>query len=99
MTVIKKYDGHFKDDDLFWRVQIYNEPKGMMYWYNDTDKMWYDFHECRSANSNTAHFRGNISKRKLARIIKRWDLPKGITLRFEALYKKYTIKEFLVKIL
>ena len=97
--VIKKYDEHFKDDGLFWWVQIYDEPNGMMYLYNDTDKMWYDFHECRSTNSNTAHFRGNISKRKLDRIIKRWDLPKGITLRFKALYNRYAIKEFLVKIL
>lgn len=103
-AVIKKYDEHLKkcnakDNDLFWQVQIQDEPEEMMYLYNDTDRMWYDFHECRPAYTNTAHFHGDISKRRLARIIKRWDLPKGVVLRFEATYKKRAIKEFLVRIL
>lgn len=97
--VIKVYDSKIKDDDIFWWVQIIEEPKGMWYSYSEEDRMWYEYHECKDTYTNTVHFRGNISKRKLTRIIKRWDLPKGIVLRFNGSWKKYEVKEFLVKII
>ena len=97
--VIKIYDSKIKADDIFWWVQIIEEPKGMWYSYSEDDRMWYEHHECKDTHTNTAHFRGNISKRKLARIIKRWNLPKGVVLRFNGSWKKYEVKEFLVRIM
>lgn len=84
----------FKDDDLVWRIDIRNH----WWWYNDKHKMWYHNDEALPISSNCAHCRGNISKRKLARMIKRWNLPKGTQIRFSGDYKRYVQKQFIVTI-
>ena len=93
---IKYEENHkIKDDDLVWWVTVIDDG----WWYNEKHNMWYHNDEALPINSNYAHFRGNISKRKLARLIKRWDLPKGTQIRFVGDYKRYIQKEFTVTIL
>lgn len=83
-----------KDDDLHWWVDVLTSG----WWYNDKHNMWYHNDEALPISCNLAHFKGNISKRKLARLIKRWDLPKGTQIRFVGDYKRYIQKEFIVTI-
>ena len=83
-----------KDDDLHWWVDVLTSG----WWYNDKHNMWYHNDEALPISCNLANFKGNISKRKLARLIKRWDLPKGTQIRFVGDYKRYIQKEFIVTI-
>lgn len=85
----------FKDDDLFWWVNI----MGLGWWYNDKHKMWYHNDEALPISCSCAHLKGNLSKRRLARLIKRWNLPKGTEIQFVGDYKRYIQKEFTVTIL
>ena len=71
----------FKDDDLVWWIDI----RGCGWWYNEKHKMWYHDDEALPISSSCAHYRGNISKRKLARMIKRWNLPKGTQVLFKVI--------------
>lgn len=87
-------DNKFKDDDLVWWIGI----PGCWWWYNDKHDMWYHNDEALPISSNYAHLRGNISKRRLARMIKRWNLPKGTQIRFSGDYKRYIQKQFVVTI-
>jgi len=84
----------FKDDGLWWRIDILDYG----WWYNEEHKMWYHDDEALPINSNVAHFDGNMSKRKLARLIKKWNLPTGTQLRFRASYNRYLRKDFIVTI-
>ena len=84
----------FKDDDLCWWVNVIDNG----WWYNGKHNMWYHDEEALPIDSSHAHFRGNISERKLARLIKRWSLPKGTQIRFTADYKSYIQKEFIITI-
>lgn len=85
----------FKDDDLFWWVNV----MGLGWWYNDKHKMWYHNDEALPISCSSAHLKGNLSKRRLARLIKRWNLPKGTEIQFVGDYKRYIQKEFTVTIL
>lgn len=89
-----KQNEKIKDDNLFWWVDVLTWG----WWYNEKHNMWYHDDEALPIGCNHAHFRGNISKRKLARLIKRWDLPKGTQIRFTGDYKRYIQKEFIVTI-
>lgn len=89
-----KRNEKFKDDDLVWWVDVLTWG----WWYNEKHNMWYHDDEALPIGSSHAHFKGNISKRKLARLIKRWDLPKGTQIRFVGDYKRYIQKEFVVTI-
>ena len=84
----------FKDDDLVWWIDI----RGCGWWYNEKHKMWYHDDEALPISSSCAHYRGNINKRKLARMIKRWNLPKGTQVLFKGDYKRHIQKQFIVTI-
>lgn len=94
----KVYDIKYKNKKSRWWIQIVSEPEGTMYFYNEHTNMWYDICECKDITSNVAIFSGHMSKRKLARLIRHWDLPVGVTLSFEQMKRRYIMKKFLVKI-
>lgn len=89
-----KKNEKFKDDNLFWTVRVIDNN----WWYNDEHNMWYHDNEALPISSNCAHFVGNITKRKLARLIKHWNLPKGTQIKFKGDFKRYIVKEFIVTI-
>ena len=89
-----KVNNKFKDDDLCWWVEVLTWG----WWYNEEHNMWYHDDEALPINSSHAYFKGNIGKRKLARLIKHWCLPKGTQIRFVGDYKRYIQKEFIVTI-
>lgn len=70
--------------DIVWWVQTkdssWNYDETADYWYNDNEVytpegMWV---------SNTATLHGKLTKRSLARKLKKWNLPKGTVLQFSA---------------
>lgn len=83
-----------KNDDLCWWVNVID----LGWRYNYKHKMWYHNDETIPFTCSYAIFVGNISKRKLARLIKRWNLPKGTRIQFTGDYKLYIQKEFIVTI-
>lgn len=89
-----KVNNKIKDGNLCWWVDVLTWG----WWYNREHNMWYHNDEALPINSSHAHFKGNMSKRKLARLIKRWNLPKGTQIRFVGDYKRYIQKEFIVTI-
>lgn len=89
-----KKDEKFKDDNLFWSIRVIDDG----WWYNDKHNMWYHDNDALPTNCNYAHFKGNITKRKLARLIKRWNLPNGTQIEFSGDFKRYIVKEFIVTI-
>lgn len=69
---------------------------GMEWDYNSEEKKWYNVFECRAIDTNTASIKGSLTKKKLARLIKKWDLPAGIVLNVYSNYGHHfeiTIKE------
>jgi len=89
----------FKDDDIVWWVQPY---KCYEWNYDENADKWYNDLECYYSTSdwitNTANLYGPLSKRKLARIIQKWNLPAGVQLRFAGGWKRKTVAEFIVTI-
>lgn len=90
-----KYNNRFKDDRIWWWITV-KEPSHM--WYNEDEDMWYDDLECRPITSNVANCYGNISIRKLKRMLNKWNLPEGTVVNFSGMYKRYVQKEFNVTI-
>ena len=84
----------FKDDNLVWWVQIFE----LGWWYNEKHKTQYHDDEALPIHSNVCIFKGNLNKRKLARLIKKWNLPKGTIVNFSGEYKRYIMKNFNVTI-
>lgn len=63
-------------------------------WYNETDDMWYWNKEAMPWTSNVLMIHGYLSKKKIVRMIKRWNLPKGSIVQFRCTYKRWTVHEF-----
>ena len=95
----KEPSSKFKDDDIVWWIQPW---KSSGWNYDDKVDKWYSDLECYYSTSNwitnTAHLYGNMSKRRLARIIQKWNLPAGVQLRFIGDHKRYTVADFIITI-
>ena len=63
-------------------------------WYNEMDNMWYWNEEAMPWTCNHMFYKGYLSKKKIVRMIKRWNLPKGSIVKFECSYKRYRAHDF-----
>jgi len=84
-----------RDKKLWWWIEVVN-PKN--FWFNGKTNTWHEPEECLPTNTNVCHFTGALTKKRIVNIIKKWDLPAGSEVRFEALYKRYSMHEFIVKV-
>lgn len=82
----------FKEDDIHWFI----ESMDISAEYNDELDTWILENEARPWTSNMRVNCGNMSKRKIYRMLRKWDLPKGFKLLFDGLYKGCIVKEFIV---
>lgn len=82
----------FKDNDIWWWIDVDDM------WYNDETDEWWHHNEPHPAYTNVAHKHGNISKRKLARILNKWNLPDGTVVRFSGLWHRYEMKKFTITV-
>lgn len=92
--IISKYRLPFKSNDLVWDFSI----SGYEWDYNYKHKTWYHAYEALPWNSNRCTIKGNVSKKKLYRIIRRWNLPKGVTINATCMYGRYIIKTLQITI-
>lgn len=67
-------------------------------WYNEYDNMWYWRLEAMPCTSNYMIHKGYLSKKKIVRMIKRWNLPKGSIVKFECDYNRCRAYEFYVTV-
>lgn len=85
------YGSPIRDKKLWWWVTV---EKPNNFWYNEETNTWHVDRELLPTNTNTCHFKGTLTKKKVVNIIKNWDLPEGSVVRFEALYKRYLMHTF-----
>ena len=85
---IRKILGTNKNKDYHWSVSIH-APNKETIWYDERDKNWYFKEECHitkdweDLNYSTS-IKGKITNRKIYRLIRRWNLPKGTRLFFSS---------------
>ncbi|MBP3732506.1 MAG: hypothetical protein J6I84_04595 [Bacilli bacterium] len=95
-----KYWCQLRDRKIWWWIQVVKEPEGDSFWYDERTRMWYTWQEAHESDkqTNTANFWGPLSKRKISRLIKRWNLPVGTVLRIEGSWEKWVTHEFYIEI-
>lgn len=89
----------FKDDDIWWWIDI----KGLDWWYSEKENYWYNHLECKDTKDNwisssCTEIYGNLTKRKIYRLLRRWNLPSGTEISFRGQWKRREVKEFTIKI-
>lgn len=91
------YNARFKDDKLWWWIQIeYHD--GVHWSYDDETDCWWTDSEPHPWNTNTAHRHGPMSMGRLRRLLNKWDLPEGTVVSFSGSWKRYEMKRFDVTI-
>lgn len=85
---IRKILGTNRNKDYHWSVSIH-APNKETIWYDERDKNWYFKEECHITKdwkdlSYIAIIGGKMTNRKIYRLIRRWNLPKGIRLFFSS---------------
>jgi hypothetical protein len=81
-----------RDKKCWWLVEIVNE---IGWWYNEDDDAWYHYNELMPFTSSANdRIHGALTKKNIVNMIRRWDLPRGIKLRFLCQLKGYGSWEF-----
>ena len=90
---VKECNTHFKDDDLTWFIDVDDM------WYDEKTNTWRHMYlEPGPWTSSSLFMKGNINKRKLQRLIKRWKLPVGSVMYLRCDYHRYFMKYLVVTI-
>jgi hypothetical protein len=81
--IIKKPDFHLKSRN--WFIEIYDEE---CFWtYNDYSNTFSPIVEQPTDWTSSSYFiKGTISKGKIYRLLKRWNLPAGLTVKITGRY-------------
>jgi len=97
---IKTVEGKsFRDKKIWWWINILDSG----WWYDDYLNIWSKQEELLPYNTNCCtNIKGPLTKKNVLNLIRKWDLPKGIKLSFEALYnykgKQYLVHKFIVTV-
>lgn len=68
-----------RDKKCWWWIEIVDSG----WWYNEDDDMWYNHYELMPTTCNVNNrIHGALTKKNIVNMIRRWNLPKGIKLRF-----------------
>lgn len=68
-----------RDKKCWWWIDIVDSG----WWYNEDDDMWYNDNELMPITCNVNDkIHGALTKKNIVNMIRRWDLPKGIKIRF-----------------
>lgn len=99
-SIINKNNTQIRNSKIWWWIQVDEVPEdsNISLGYNENSGMWYDFSECREITSNTFEFHGNLTKRKLTRLMKKWNLPSGVVLSVRGIFKGFEIKSFKIRV-
>lgn len=85
---IRKILGTNRNKDYHWSVSIH-APNKETIWYDERDKNWYFKEECHITKdwkdlNYVTYVDGKMTNRKIYRLIRRWNLPKGTRLFFSS---------------
>lgn len=61
-------------------LKLYFQCHELDWDFNTEDGKWYNILECKDCDFGTPYILGPVTKKKLARLIKKWGLPAGINL-------------------
>lgn len=67
-------------------------------WYNHFDDAWYWDIELMPWTSSCCIEHGYLSKKKIVRMVKKWNFPKGTIVYFRCEYKRYRAYEFYITV-
>lgn len=99
MSIDYKVNYRFKDSRMVWWIDIMD----LGWWYTKKTDTWnnetFDMRNQDGDSMSHKIFTGNLSRKKLMRWIRKWDLPLGTTIRITGEYDRYIMKEFTVKVL
>lgn len=100
ISIKTEYGIPFRDKRMWWWIEIMDPS----WWYDDDLNMWskeeellpYDTSCCNNIN-------GPLTKKNILNLIRKWDLPKGTKLSFEALWsskggRRYSVQKFIVTV-
>ena len=100
VSINYKYKARFRDSHMVWWIDIL----GVGWWYCRKYDCWmessFDMYD-RSGDgdlSSTCIRKGYLSKKKLMRLIQKWNLPEGTQIRFTGDYDRYIMQEFVVTV-
>lgn len=84
-----------RDKKCWWIIDVENIGWG----YNEDDDMWYHYNELIPFTSSANdRIHGALTKKNIVNMIHRWNLPKGIKMRFLCQLKGYGSWEFTVTV-
>ena len=74
--------GKIKNKNIIWIFSIVDSETGpcLSMSFNREKRMWFEYRECKKTDSAIYKTTGNLSRRRLKRIIGRWNLPINVTL-------------------
>lgn len=89
----------FKDSHMVWWIDIMD----LGWWYRESTDSWnndtFDMHNQDSECMSDKIYTGYLSRKKLLRWIRKWDLPAGTKISVTGEYDRHVMKEFTVKVL
>ena len=98
---IKTVEGKpFRDKKLWWWIDIISDRD---WWYDDELDIWSKEEELLPYNTSCCtKIEGSLTRKNIINLIRKWDLPKGTKLSFEALYrykgKQHSVHKFIVTV-
>lgn len=75
---------NYKVRDKWWTIEDFQQLS--QFKYNYTSKKWNTLYDLVNPNDDTSYILSikNLTKRKLNRLVRKWKLPKGTTLKIES---------------
>ena len=91
VTVQKKPSYKRCNKKTWWWISIEDSN----WWYNEDNNEWVHYLEGKEHTTNVCtKYRGKLTMRKIMRILRKWNLPAGLTLK---LVGDYDGQEFIIK--
>ena len=66
--------------DVRWSIQASGK------WWDESEGKWVDYTPAIDLSSTNRCFSGKMSPRKVARLVRGWNLPSGTVMRFVGVY-------------
>ena len=93
------YGRPFRDKKIWWWINVL----GFGWWYHNHLDIWSKDEELLPYDTNCCtNIKGSLTRKNVLNLIRKWDLPKGTKLSFEAVYeskgKRYSVHKFIVTV-